>query len=200
MGPPKGLSGLLGVGRGVGARARVGHGDGRRSTVSASDSVTATGSASVAGSEPALAWALPFCSVWPVLPRAQQLARVEALGREFVRRGMRDHAQRLRVYYLAVKKGLASPSGEVDVKWNEPFVLEWLKMLQVAPFERAYELRGRGSRCTACPKSSNEAPSLTEANFPVTVHGPGPRSAARIGPISSRTDRRRLSLAFTARA
>ncbi|MHB8877822.1 MAG: hypothetical protein ACYC8T_29365 [Myxococcaceae bacterium] len=102
-----------------------------------------------------------------MLPRPQLLAHVTALGREFVRRGMRQHVQRLRLYYLAVKKGLASPSNELDVKWNEPFVIEWLKILQVAPFDGAYPVRPRGSRCVRCPETRNEQASLfTDTNFP----------------------------------
>ena len=102
-----------------------------------------------------------------MLPRAQLLERVKALGHEFARLGMRQHVQRLRVYYLAVKKGLASPSNELDVKWSEPFVVEWLKMLQVPPFAGAYAVRPRGSRCARCLEVKNEAATLfTETNFP----------------------------------
>jgi len=102
-----------------------------------------------------------------MLPRPQLLEHVAALGREFARRGMREHAQRLRVYYLAVKKGLVAPSNDLDIKWSEPFVVEWLKILQVAPFANSYQVRARGSRCARCPAAKNEAATLhTELNYP----------------------------------
>jgi hypothetical protein len=102
-----------------------------------------------------------------MLPRLRLLEHVKSLGREFKRRGMGQHVQRLRVYYIAVQKGLTSPSHELDIKWSEPFVVEWLKILRVPPFERAYSVRPRGSRCGRCSETRNEQTSVfTELNFP----------------------------------
>ncbi len=102
-----------------------------------------------------------------MLPRRQLLEHVKALGREFGRRGMRQHVQRLRVYYLALERGLTTASNELDVKWTEPFVIEWLKTLGVAPFQQAYPVRSRGARCTRCPDAgTGQAPLFTESQFP----------------------------------
>lgn len=96
------------------------------------------------------------------------LQRVERLGREFVRRGMDAHARKLRIYYLAVRHRLASPlTGEVDVRWSEERVLEWLKLLRLPPYESAYPVRPRGAGCPRCEKSTNDRTALhTEQTFP----------------------------------
>ena len=96
------------------------------------------------------------------------LRRVEQLGREFVRRGMDVHARKLRIYYLALRHKLASPhKGEVDVRWSEERVQEWLKVLRMPPYEAAYEVRPRGSGCRRCEKTGNDRTSIhTEQTFP----------------------------------
>jgi len=96
------------------------------------------------------------------------LRRVEQLGREFVRRGMEVHARKLRVYYLALRHRLASPhKGEVEVRWSEERVLEWLKVLRLPPFEGVYGVRPWGSGCLRCEKTGNDRTSIhTEQTFP----------------------------------
>lgn len=102
-----------------------------------------------------------------MLPRDQLLEYVRTLGREFSRRKMHQHVRRLRVYYLAVKRGLTPPSHELDVKWTEPFVIEWMKTLGVPPFERAYEVRPPGAGCDRCPGEPGQAPIVfTDFSFP----------------------------------
>ena len=96
------------------------------------------------------------------------LRQVAQLGREFVRRGMDIHARKLRLYYLALRHRLASPGRrEVDVRWSEELVLEWLKVLRLPPYEAAYEIRPRGAGCGRCQKTTNDRTALhTEQNFP----------------------------------
>ncbi len=94
---------------------------------------------------------------------------VDALGREFVRRGMHAHANKLRIYYLALRRGLATPGRrEVDVHWSEVLVVEWFKLLLMSPYENAYPVRPSGSRCSRCKQvPNNEAATLqTESTFP----------------------------------
>jgi hypothetical protein len=100
-----------------------------------------------------------------MLSREALLQHVERLGREFVRRGMRAHAQKLRLYYLALQKGLASPRHEVDVHWNEPFVLEWLRTLQLPPYADAYPVLPRGASCPRCQQRGAQPSTRTECVF-----------------------------------
>lgn len=100
-----------------------------------------------------------------MLPREVLLGYVERLGREFVRRGMADHAQKLRLYYLALQRGLASPRHEVDVRWTEPFVLEWLRTLRLPPDPDAYPVRPRGAACTQCAQRGTQPSTRTELVF-----------------------------------
>ncbi len=62
-----------------------------------------------------------------MLPRAELLKFVVALGREFQHRGMHEHAKKLRLYYLAVKRGLTVGVHEADLHWK-PFGCRRLKM------------------------------------------------------------------------
>lgn len=86
------------------------------------------------------------------MERESLLRAVVQLGREFRRRGMADHAFRLRLYYLAVKAGLTrgGPKATVDVKMNAEFILEWLRLLRVPPHHAHYPLRGRSEGCPKC--------------------------------------------------
>ena len=55
---------------------------------------------------------------------------------------MHTHAAKLRVYYLALRRGLATPGrSEVDVHWSEALVIEWFKLLRMPPYENAYPVR-----------------------------------------------------------
>lgn len=90
---------------------------------------------------------------------------VEKLGRAFAGRGMEEHARRLRVYYLALKHGLADGRGELDVRWGEQLVIDWMKTLQLPPYERALPSLPRGSRCPSC-QDGRVGDLKTEMNFP----------------------------------
>jgi len=99
-----------------------------------------------------------------------QLARLVAvLGREFVRRRMHAHAGKLRVYYLALRRGLATTGrSEVDIHWSEELVVEWLKLLRIPPYESAYRVRTPQAPCSRCKaRPDNQGGSfVTERTFP----------------------------------
>ncbi len=94
---------------------------------------------------------------------------VGTLGREFVRREMHAHAAKLRIYHVALRRGLATPGrSEVDVHWSEALVVEWFKILQLPPYENAYSVRSAQSHCGRCKqRPNNEGGSFqTENTFP----------------------------------
>ena len=99
--------------------------------------------------------------------RSELLALICRLGAEFRRRGMSEHLRRLRVYYLAVRHRLTRGRNELDVRWSEAHVLDWLRALQVPPYDRAWPVRPRGSGCPTCGVAQGETPSgRTELVFP----------------------------------
>ena len=101
--------------------------------------------------------------------RGELLKTVAALGREFVHRGMHVHAAKLRLYYVALRRGWASSHrSKVDVHWSEDLVIEWCKILQLPPYQHAYPIRTPHSRCSHCKdRSNNEGGSFqTESTFP----------------------------------
>lgn len=99
--------------------------------------------------------------------RDELMPLVVRLGGEFQRRGMKDHSQKLRVYFLALKHGLDSGAREVRVHWTENLVLEWLRLLRIPPYDRSYAIRPRASRCDKCPPDRSSQPAVnTEAVFP----------------------------------
>lgn len=101
------------------------------------------------------------------MERAELLDHVRRLGREFARRGMVGHLRKLRLYWLALSRGLAGARHEVDLKWTEQLVVDWLRTLQVAPFAADYPVRPRGSPCTRCGEGSGQQSTVfTAANYP----------------------------------
>lgn len=82
------------------------------------------------------------------------LKMVIALGRVFNLLEMKPHAQALRVYYLALQRGLtASPKRRVEARMSEKDIVDWTKTLRIHPYEFALELRGRDEGCAQCRKS-----------------------------------------------
>jgi len=102
-----------------------------------------------------------------MVPRRQLLTHVRRLGQVFARRGMGEHVRKLRLYYLALLHDLTTKGNDLDVKWTESFVLEWMRTLRIPPFEEAYEKRRFGSTCNRCG-AVRGAPGgvLTECVFP----------------------------------
>jgi hypothetical protein len=98
------------------------------------------------------------------MDRARLLELVVTLGCEFSRRGMREECRRLRLYFLAVRHGLAaSAQHQVQLDWDEHLVLEWLRLLRIPPFEHHYEVRAE-SACDRCPYQPGRV--VTKAVFP----------------------------------
>lgn len=87
------------------------------------------------------------------MERGPLLGLVAALGKAFSRRGMTQHVRLLRIYYWALEKGLTSPAHELNVRWSEGFVIEWLKTLRVPPYDAVYSVHPRGAPCPSCGQS-----------------------------------------------
>lgn len=99
-------------------------------------------------------------------PKAELLKLVIALGREFRRRGMHEHAKKLRLYYLAVKSGLTVGAHEADLHWSEEFTIEWMKTLRLPPFENDFPVHPQGWKCQCPTGASTAAPATVELTFP----------------------------------
>jgi hypothetical protein len=95
------------------------------------------------------------------------LELAEILGREFDRRGMRNHVEHLRLYYLAVRAGLHR-RGTVQIHWSEQMVIDWMGLLRLAPYHDRFELRARGYRCPCRPAGGPIAggPERTPTGWP----------------------------------
>ena len=99
--------------------------------------------------------------------REELLQWVKELGNEFVRRGMHGHAQKLRVYFLALEKHLLPRNLDLEVHWTKNMVLDWMKTLRLAPFENALSVRLAGKGCGRCQRGTGAQPSArTECVFP----------------------------------
>lgn len=109
------------------------------------------------------------------MDRASLLELVELLGKEFERRDMRSQLESLRLYYLAVKKGL-DHRGAVRVSWTDDMTIEWLAMLRIPPYEAHFPVRSRDYHCPCTPRRRSTGPGdwsnlgspsdSVEANFP----------------------------------
>ncbi len=64
---------------------------------------------------------------------AELLRYVEQLGREFNTRGLMAEAESLRIYYWAICKGHVGHAGDIHVIWSPDRILEWMKILRLAP-------------------------------------------------------------------
>jgi len=95
--------------------------------------------------------------------REELLHHVILLGKAFSARGMDQHLRDLRVYYLALRHGLTS--NKLQLNWSEAFVIEWMKMLRVPPFENSYPVLARGEPCPRCPSTAGSSVS-TDCVFP----------------------------------
>src|SRR5512146_243652 len=98
--------------------------------------------------------------------REELLPLVVELGRALRERGMQAHLAKLRVYYFAVQRGLTSGAHELDVRWSERFVLDWLKTLRVPPFEDAIPVRPRASGCETFFNDAATTEIYTDGVFP----------------------------------
>ena len=77
---------------------------------------------------------------------AARLALAERVGLALRRLGMLKHVEHLRRYYMTVRAGRTPTRGE----WDDDHVVELAKILRVPPYEGAYPVRPRMTKC-ACP-------------------------------------------------
>ena len=95
------------------------------------------------------------------------LACVARLGEEFRRRGMTEHVRLLKLYFLDVRHRLLRGPNELDVRWSESHVVDWMKALRLPPFESALPVRWPGAGCSRCGIAQSTVPSgRTELVFP----------------------------------
>ncbi len=95
------------------------------------------------------------------MERARLLELVVALACEFSRRGMPDHCDRLRLYYLALRHGLDSARHRVEIHWDEGLVIEWMRLLRLPPYQDHYPVSDT-TACAAC----ESRPGHQGASFP----------------------------------
>ncbi len=81
----------------------------------------------------------------PVVSLHARLALAERVGLSPRRHGLLRHVENLRRYYATVRAGREPSYGE----WNDALVVEWAKILRLSPYEGAYPVRPRMSKC-AC--------------------------------------------------
>lgn len=74
---------------------------------------------------------------------------METLGKELERLGETRKVETLRIYYVAVLKGL-DRGGAVTIAWDEQTTIEWLGMLRLPPYERLYVVHPADFVCP-CP-------------------------------------------------
>lgn len=99
--------------------------------------------------------------------RAELLESVRSLGRAFRARGMEEHAQKLRLYYLALRRDLLPISAKLEVRWTPELVREWMQVLRLPPYEAALPTRRPGAGCPRCPRQGSSQPTVrTELVFP----------------------------------
>jgi hypothetical protein len=73
-----------------------------------------------------------------------------ALAAELKRRELHEHVEQLRPYYRGFPARRRAAMREQKPPWTEEFVLEWLCILGVPPFDHVVPTLGRGVRACAC--------------------------------------------------
>lgn len=74
------------------------------------------------------------------------------LAAEFERRGMREHVELLRGYYVDHRARQRAARAQKRPPWTEDLVLEWLMILRIPPFEHILPVLERGVPCPGCQK------------------------------------------------
>ena len=101
------------------------------------------------------------------MDRHSLLAMVDTLGRALAERGLHRHVEELRVYWLALSRGLAGPGQRVNVGWSEALVVEWFRLLRLPPHADDYLVRPPSSPCPRCPQPVGHAVEVkTTLTFP----------------------------------
>lgn len=101
---------------------------------------------------------LKRCSVI-VVDRMTLLSLIRRLGEEFARRDMPEHTRRLRLFWLAARHGLLKGQNELDVRWSEAHLLDWLEALRLPPYDVALPARAKGAGCPKCRAEPGLVPS-----------------------------------------
>ena len=101
------------------------------------------------------------------MDRSGLMAMVETLGREMAERGMHRHVEELRLYWLALARGLTGARQRLEVGWSESLVVEWYRILRLPPHASDYPLRPPSSACPRCPRPAGHAVEVkTALTFP----------------------------------
>ncbi len=101
------------------------------------------------------------------MERHSLLAMVDTLGRALAERGLHRHVEELRVYWLALSRGLVGPGQRLNVGWSEALVVEWFRLLRLPPHAEDYLVRPPSSRCPRCPQAVGHAVEVkTALTFP----------------------------------
>lgn len=99
--------------------------------------------------------------------RHSLLAMVDTLGKAFAERGLHHHVEELRVYWLALSRGLAAPGHRLNIGWSEALVVEWFRLLRLPPHADDYAVHPPSSPCPRCPRSGGHAVEVkTALTFP----------------------------------
>jgi len=92
---------------------------------------------------------------------------VDTLGRALAERGLHRHVEELRVYWLALSRGLAGPGQRLNVGWSEALVVEWFRLLRLPPHAGDYPVQPPSSPCPRCPRPAGHAVEVkTALTFP----------------------------------
>jgi hypothetical protein len=101
------------------------------------------------------------------MKREALMAMVDTLGRALAERGLHRHVEELRVYWLALARGLAGPTQRLQVGWSEALVVEWFRILRLPPHSDDYPIRPPSSACPRCPQATGHAVEVkTALTFP----------------------------------
>lgn len=94
-----------------------------------------------------------------VVDRTTLLSLIRRLGEEFARRGMPEHTRGLRLFWLAARHGLLKGKNELDVRWSEAHLLDWLEALRLPPYDAVLPVRAKGAGCPKCGAEPGLVPS-----------------------------------------
>jgi hypothetical protein len=101
------------------------------------------------------------------MERHSLLAMVDVLGKALAERGLHRHVEELRVYWLALSRGLAGPGQRLNIGWSEALVVEWFRLLRLPPHAHDYPLCPPSSPCPRCPHAGGHAVEVkTALTFP----------------------------------
>jgi hypothetical protein len=101
------------------------------------------------------------------MDRSQLMAMIETLGQALADRGMHRHVEELRIYWLALARGLVTPGQRLNIGWSESLVEEWFRILRLPPHAHDYPVRPPSSPCSRCPRPAGHAVEVkTALTFP----------------------------------